>query len=78
MDCKLHWYPILLRIIMRQMNQQLNLDSNLKILADSFSAVNLNKISGLKHTSPIAAGQVIFILCSTKWTFFAGLIPVVP
>ncbi len=41
------------------MNQQLNVDSNLKILADSFSSVNLNKISGLKHTSPAAATQVI-------------------
>jgi len=49
--------PVFERIIMRQMNQQLNVDSNLKILADSFSAVNLNKISGLKHTSPAAATQ---------------------
>jgi len=43
--------PVFERVIMRQMNKQLNIEMNLKVVAESFSALNLNKIAGLKHPS---------------------------
>eukprot|EP00088_Acartia_fossae_P002220 TRINITY_DN10883_c0_g1_i1.p1 TRINITY_DN10883_c0_g1~~TRINITY_DN10883_c0_g1_i1.p1 ORF type:complete len:655 (+),score=138.28 TRINITY_DN10883_c0_g1_i1:26-1990(+) len=50
--------PVFERIIMKQLNKQLNIEVNAKGLSDSFLAVNLTKIASLKHSFSINQDDV--------------------